>query len=287
MTVPLTPGGTTPIAVTLSLGHLTRRPSLPSPTFPLPLLLHLRTFPLLLPHLPLALLLLPHLSSLICRRLCYCPISPALATGQRRLYYCPISLCQSPPNPQSQPPLGTPHTNAKASFLSIGCFFLHWPSQFLPTSSSPSAIPVISHYSRCNPTAAALPSLPLPLPLPRPIRDLRLHLPTVLPLFLAVVVYPQLQPTATLLRQPPSPSSLLNDSRSRTLGRCSTRAQPPFFPLAPTTGQHRLSRCLPCSQPQPPPDPTALPLLQPSPDYRCPLPSSSISRSLHSPFLPC
>ncbi|RZS25172.1 hypothetical protein BHM03_00058332, partial [Ensete ventricosum] len=115
-----------------------------------------RTFPLLLPHLPPALLLLPHLSSLIYRRLYCCPISPALAVSQRRLYCCPISLCRSPPKPQPQPPLGTPHTNATASFLSLDYFFLRRPPQFLPTSSSPSAIPAISHYSHCNPAAAVL-----------------------------------------------------------------------------------------------------------------------------------
>ncbi|RRT34228.1 hypothetical protein B296_00032616, partial [Ensete ventricosum] len=130
----------TVITVTLSLSHLTRWPSLPSLTSPPPSLLHPRTFPLLLPHLPPALLMLPHLSSLICRH----------------LYCCPISICQSSGNPQSQPPLGAPHTHATASFLSLGCFFLRRPSQFLPTSSSPPAIPAISHYSRCNPTAAAL-----------------------------------------------------------------------------------------------------------------------------------
>ncbi|RWW40087.1 hypothetical protein BHE74_00054528, partial [Ensete ventricosum] len=146
----------TTIAATLSLCHLTRRPSLPSPAFPPSSLLHPRTFPLLLPHLPPALLLLPHLSSLIYRRLYCCPISPALAVSQRRLYCCPISLCRSPPKPQPQPPLGTPHTNATASFLSLDYFFLRRPPQFLPTSSSPSAIPAISHYSHCNPAAAVL-----------------------------------------------------------------------------------------------------------------------------------
>ncbi|RRT44731.1 hypothetical protein B296_00037377, partial [Ensete ventricosum] len=78
--------------------HLCRRLAPPQPlpsSFPVVAVVRpLRGIPLLLLHLPPALLLLPHLSSLIYCRLCYCPISPTLATGQRRLCYWPISLCQ-------------------------------------------------------------------------------------------------------------------------------------------------------------------------------------------------
>ncbi|RRT58646.1 hypothetical protein B296_00045725 [Ensete ventricosum] len=96
-------------------------------------------------------------------RLYCCPMSPALAVGQRSLFYCPISLSQPQSNPydisrcpyRSQPSsdptaialtpviLAATASSPSAASSSIG----HCSS----SSSSPSAIPVISHCSRYNP----------------------------------------------------------------------------------------------------------------------------------------
>ncbi|RWW45047.1 hypothetical protein BHE74_00049152, partial [Ensete ventricosum] len=186
------------------------------------------------------------------------------------------------------------------------------PSVASSSAGHRSSSPLLHHRqpSLPSPTTAAvtllqqpspLPSLSPLLPLPRPIRDLRLQpaAPSRAASISRRVVYPQLQPTAVILRQPPSPFSLLNDSRlhprsllySRTapfFPPCSCHRPAPPQPLTPllsvaTTGRTPLlSRCRNHR-----PDPAALPLSQPSPDYRCPLPSFAASRSLHSPFFPC
>ncbi|RZR85735.1 hypothetical protein BHM03_00012765 [Ensete ventricosum] len=145
------------------------------------------------------------------------------------------------------------------------------PSAASSSAGHRSSSPLLNHCrpSLPSPTAATatllqqpspLPSLLPLLPLPRPIRDLRLQ-PTTPSRAASVSRCRSL--SAAAANRCPSPSTtipfLLNEGRSRTLSRCSTRTQPPSFPLAPTTGQRRLSRYLPCSQPQPPAGPRCSP----------------------------
>ncbi|RRT39847.1 hypothetical protein B296_00043310 [Ensete ventricosum] len=82
---------------------------------------------------------------------------PSLAAGT-----CVPSLSSlpSPPccrcNPLLQPPTHHRPPVHVVAALSLDCLFLCRPPQFLPSSSSPLAIPAISGCSRCNP----LPQLP-------------------------------------------------------------------------------------------------------------------------------
>ncbi|RRT60541.1 hypothetical protein B296_00027933, partial [Ensete ventricosum] len=175
------------IATTLSLGHLTHRPSLPSPAFPPPPLLHRAPSPS------------PPSFAASTSAAAPSPFSNRHPTHSHNHRWALLTLMPQPPSSPS----------AASSFVghrsSSPLFYHRRPSLPSPTATAATLLQQPS----------PLPSLPLLLPLPRPIRDLRLQLPAVPPLFLAAVVYSQLQPTATLLRQPPSPSSLLNDNRSR------------------------------------------------------------------------
>ncbi|RRT36946.1 hypothetical protein B296_00033776, partial [Ensete ventricosum] len=98
-------------------------------------------------------------------------------------------------------------------------------------------------------------------------------LPAVPPLFLAAVVYQQLQPTAVILRQPPSPFSLLNDSRLHPRSLLYPRTAP-FFP--------------PCSCHRPTPPQPLTPLLSVATTDRTPLLSRCRNphRTIAALFLP-
>ncbi|RWW39906.1 hypothetical protein BHE74_00054722, partial [Ensete ventricosum] len=214
--------------------------------------------PLLLPHLPPTLLLLPHLSSLIGRRLYCCPISPALAIGQRRLCCCPISIYQSSANPQPQPPLGAPHTDAIASFLSLGCFFLRRPSQFLPTSSSPPTHPRSTAAARCS----------QPCHLCSRCRSLR---SCSQPLPFSVSHYP-LPPSSTTAAAAPSAAAL--PAHSPFFPPCYSHRPAPPQPLPPLLLAATIGRTPLLSRCRNPHQTIAALFLPPLP-------------AVHSPFLPC
>ncbi|RZS00545.1 hypothetical protein BHM03_00030265 [Ensete ventricosum] len=228
------------------------------------------------------------------RRLYCCPMSPALAVGQRSLCYCPIFLSQSQSNPydisrrpyRSQPSpdpaaaaltpviLAAAASSPSAASSSVG----HRSS----SSSSPSAIPIISHCSRCNPlpqppphsrlqpsvahthtvTTSSLlsPFFPAPcLPLPPPVVG------RCLPFFPTTAASPLppllcycsqlLLPRWRTVAPPPLPAAAAH----MCLCRCcrgplaatvaSSRALLIFFPLQPPQPQPPLAgpRCLPGS----------------------------------------
>ncbi|RRT36242.1 hypothetical protein B296_00052009 [Ensete ventricosum] len=158
-------------------------------------------------------------------------------------------------NVQPQPPLGAPHTDATASFLSLDCFFLRRPPQFLPSSSSSSAIPAISHYSHCN-------------PLPQPPSHSRLqpsvahtHTVTTSSLLFPFFPAPHLPPLPPLLcccRQ------LLLLPRRRTVA-------PPSLPAAAT----HLCLCHCCCRSR----------LQPCPTQLLPFAATSVAATPHRTLL--
>ncbi|RWW80458.1 hypothetical protein BHE74_00011199 [Ensete ventricosum] len=194
------------------------------------------------------------------------PLAAASSSLIAAVFFSPIAALAGLSLPSSfLPCCRSPHPCHRC-FLSLGCFFLRWPPEFLPSSSSPPAIPAISHCSRCN-------------PLPQPPSHSRLqpsvahtHMVTTSSLLFPFFPAPHLSPLPHVV----SRCRLFFPAASSALLLLPTPSSPSMHSSAASASYYR-SASVPLSLLPPPP--CCRSRLQPCPPHLLPFAATSVANT--------